>query len=159
MKLTEVGTRVRQRRVALGLSQGRLASMAGLSRATINQLENGSLQDLGYAKLATLLDLIGLRLNASAQPPRRGLLMSSRTASVSYAKPLDPAVLLRALASGKLTDDVVPHVATLLDEAPLSLLVSAVEEAARKENVPARRIWQNVESWAAQLRSPRPVWS
>jgi hypothetical protein len=52
-----------------------------------------------------------------------------------------------------------PHVATLLDEAPLELVVRAVEEAARRERVDPRRIWRNLARWAAELRSPRRVWA
>jgi hypothetical protein len=36
--------------------------MSGLSRATINQLETGSLVDLGATKLIALLDLVGPEL-------------------------------------------------------------------------------------------------
>ena len=46
MNLLEIGTLVRERREALGLSQGRLARLADLSRATINQLENAVVTDL-----------------------------------------------------------------------------------------------------------------
>jgi hypothetical protein len=54
-------------------------------RATINQLETGTLGDLAMTKLASLLDLVGLKLEANARAlPHHGLLMASRTASVSY---------------------------------------------------------------------------
>ena len=56
MNLAEIGPLVQRRRQALGLSQARLAKLAGLSRATINQLETGTLVDLGAAKLFGLLD-------------------------------------------------------------------------------------------------------
>ena len=85
MNLHEIGTLVRERRDTLGLSQDRLAKLAGLSRATINQLETGALVDLGVIKLACLLELVGLTFEAHARAtPHRGLLMASRTASVSY---------------------------------------------------------------------------
>jgi transcriptional regulator with XRE-family HTH domain len=64
MNLADIGQLVHERRQALGLSQARLALMSGLSRATINQLETGSLVDLGAAKLIALLDLVGLNLAA-----------------------------------------------------------------------------------------------
>lgn len=51
----KIGQLVQTRREALGLSQARLALLAGLSRATINPLENGSLVDLGAAKLLALI--------------------------------------------------------------------------------------------------------
>jgi transcriptional regulator with XRE-family HTH domain len=59
MNLVSIGALVKHRRQALGLSQARLARLGGLSRATINQLETGSIEDLGGAKLFALLDLLG----------------------------------------------------------------------------------------------------
>jgi len=99
MNLREIGLLVRARREELGLSQERLAKLAGLSRATINQLETGTLVDLGVTKLKALTDLVGLQLEASRRvPSRHGLLMASRTASVSYKLPLDVRRLAKALA-------------------------------------------------------------
>jgi transcriptional regulator with XRE-family HTH domain len=160
LNLVEVGELVRRRREALGLSQQRLAKLADLSRATINQLETGTLVDLGVRKLANLLNLLGLHLEAGHRDvPRRGLRMASRTASVSCKTQLDPKALARALASGDLPAQWVPHVCTLIDEAPLPILVSAVEEAAQSHGVPAKRVWQHLARWASELRSPRSVWA
>jgi transcriptional regulator with XRE-family HTH domain len=159
MNLREIGLLVRERREALGLSQDRLAKLAGLSRATINQLETGTLVDLGVTKLASLLDLVGLRFEAHARgTPSHGLLMASRTASVSYKAQLDAAQLAKALVTGEVPAELLPHLATFLDEAPLPLVVSAVEEAAKRGRVPPKRIWQHVVRWASDLHSPRRVW-
>lgn len=160
MQLVEIGSAARERREALGLSQAQLAKLAGLSRATINQLENGTLKDLGVAKLANLLGLLGLNLEAKrGAGSTRGLRTASRTASVSYKRALDPGSLAHALASGDIPHGMEPHLMTLLDEAPLQIVVRAVEEAARKERVPPKRIWKNLARWAAELRSPRRVWT
>jgi transcriptional regulator with XRE-family HTH domain len=160
MNLHELGVCVRERREVLGLSQQRLAKLAGLSRATINQLETGTLKDLGVAKLTALMDLVGLQLDAGLRlGQRHGLLMAGRTASVSYKTPLQAAQLARVLASGELPPAWIPHISTLLDEAPLALLVSAVEEASQRTQVPPRQIWRHVARWAKQLHSPRGAWS
>ena len=160
MNLREIGLLVRARREELGLSQERLAKLAGLSRATVNQLETGTLVDLGVAKLKALLDLLGLQFDANRRvPSRRGLLMASRTASVSYRLPLDVRRLAKALATGEVPADLMAHVATFLDEAPLPLVVSAVEEAAERGLVPPKRIWEHVLRWARELNSPRRVWT
>lgn len=159
MQLAEIGGAVRDRREALGLSQQALAKLAGLSRATINQLERGALKDLGVAKLVKVLGLLGLDLDARrSRHPARGLLMASRTASVSYRYALDARSLAHALASGRIRPGMEPHLAVLLDEAPLQIVVMAVEEAARRERVPPKRIWRNLARWAVELRSPRRVW-
>ena len=158
--LIEIGVLVRQRREVLGLSQARLARLAGLSRATINQLETGALVELGVNKLASLMALMGLQLLAGVRETARpGLHSASQTASVSFKVPMPPRELAKALATGDLPPRWLPHVATLLDEAPLPLIVAAVEDAARTQDVPAKVIWQHVVRWAHELRSPRPAWS
>jgi transcriptional regulator with XRE-family HTH domain len=160
MNLLQIGHKVRERRAALGLSQLRLAKLSGLSRSTVNQLENGVLRDLGVAKLMSLLDLLGLSMQARVTSPRRhGLAVASRTASVSYRATMQPLQLARALASGDLPAELLPHVATLPDEAPLPVLTAAVEEAATRCGVPPKRIWQHLLRWAEAMGSPRAVWA
>jgi transcriptional regulator with XRE-family HTH domain len=158
--LHRIGLLVRERRQALGLSQQRLGRLAGLSRATINQLETGALIDLGVAKLAHLMDVVGLQLQAGPRAtPHRGLRMASRSASVSYKTRLDAAQLGRALQTGVLPPQWVAHVSTFIDEAPMPLVVSAVEEAARVGGVPPKRVWGHLARWANELRSPRSAWA
>ena len=160
MNLTEIGQRIRGRREELGLSQDRVAKLGGLSRVTINQLETGSIGDLGGSKLLNLLDLLGLALDAHARPAKgHALRMASRTASVSYKRELSSTELSHALADGALPIGITPHVATLLDEAPLQIIVSAVEEAAYQEHVAPKIIWRHVIRWAHELQSTRKVWA
>jgi len=160
MNLTDIGQQVQARRQALGLSQARLAALCGLSRATVNQLENGSLADLGAAKLIALLDLLGIRLDVGASCGfKHALQLVSQTASVSYRSALQPAALAAALADGVLPVRITPQVATLLDEAPLALIVAAVEEVAKTAGVPPKRLWKHLFQWAQQLHSPRTVWA
>ena len=160
MNLADIGQLVHARRQALGLSQARLALMSGLSRTTINQLETGSLVDLGAAKLIALLDLVGLNLDAGSRKGHAHALQSvSQSASVSYKTLLDPAVLAAALVDGTLPKGITPQIATLLDEAPLSLIVAAVEEVASKTSTPPKLLWKHVFHWARDLHSPRSVWA
>jgi transcriptional regulator with XRE-family HTH domain len=160
MNLADIGQLVHARRTALGLSQARLATMSGLSRATINQLEGGSLVDLGAAKLIALLDLVGINLDAGMRKGHQGALQSvSQSASVSYKTVLNPNALAEAMVDGALPKGITPHVATLLDEAPLSLIVAAVEEVASSRSMNPKRIWKHVFHWAKDLHSPRGVWA
>lgn len=159
MNLTSIGQLVQRRRQALGLSQARLAKLSGLSRATINQLETGTIVDLGAAKLMVLLELLGVTLDASECPVRdNALVLASQTASVSYRERLKPEALATAMVEGRLPAEITPHVATLLDEAPLPIIVGAVEEVARNTQCPAKTIWKHVLQWAHDLQSPRAVW-
>jgi transcriptional regulator with XRE-family HTH domain len=160
MNLADIGHLVQQRRKALGLSQARLASLAGLSRATINQLESGALVDLGAAKLIALLDLVGINLDAGARKGQQHALQSvSQTASVSYKTVLNPKTLAAALVDGELPARITPHVATLLDEAPLPLIVAAIEEVAAQSQSSPKLLWKHLIAWAHALHSPREVWA
>lgn len=160
MNLTDIGHLVQARREALGLSQARLARLAGLSRATINQLENGNLVDLGAAKLMALLDLLGMDLAAQPrEPSTHALALLSQTASVSYKQALPPGDLADALVDGALPSALVPQVATLLDEAPLPLIVAGVAEVAERTHTPPKTLWKHLAAWAQELQSPRAAWA
>ena len=160
MNLADIGQLVHARRTALGLSQARLATMSGLSRATINQLETGSLVDLGAAKLIALLYLIGINLDAGTRKGHQHALQSvSQSASVSYKSALDPAALAAAMVDGALPERLTLHIATLLDEAPLSLIVAAVEEVATASSMSPKLLWKHLFHWAKHLHSPRGVWA
>jgi transcriptional regulator with XRE-family HTH domain len=161
MNLQEIGKLIRARREVLGLSQHRLARLAGLSRTTINLLETGSLADLGIAKVTELLDLLGLVFDAhqSDHPNFNAIRMASKTASVSYKESLTPNELILALATGEIPANRAAHFSTLMDEAPLSLIVSSVEMAALKTTVPTKQIWKHISHWTREFQSPRKCWA
>jgi transcriptional regulator with XRE-family HTH domain len=163
MDLTSIGSAVRERRETLGLTQAQLAHMSSLSRQTIVGLEAGALADLGFNRVAQVLSILGLDTTVpttTARDKKRGLWMAAKTASVSYSKELEPATLSHALASGEVPPTYVAHLAHLLDEAPLPVIVMAIEEAASREHVPPRRVWRNVAKLAKTLAISRQgVWA
>ena len=160
MNLADIGLLVQARREALGLSQARLARLSDLSRATINQLENGSLLDLGTHRLLGLLQLLGMDLTAQTRKPqRKALALLSQTASVSYKTALVPDALAQALVSGDLPDALVAQVSTLIDEAPWPLIVSGIEEVAQRTQTTPKALWKNLTAWAQALQSPRAAWA
>src|ERR1700728_5255965 len=71
LDLTSIGTQIAERRKKLKLSQAALGRKAGVSRATIDALENGRAGELGFAKLTKLLAALGLELNLQAAGSRR----------------------------------------------------------------------------------------
>ena len=78
LELISIGSQIAERRKALKLSQVALARKAGLSRATIDALENGRAGELGFSKLTKLLAALGLEMAlqpASAQRPTLDELM------------------------------------------------------------------------------------
>ncbi len=154
MDLNTVGSAIRTRRDALGITQAKLAQMSGLSRQTIVGLEAGALKDLGFNRVAQVMAILGLDVTPPTKDSRdrkRGLWMAAKTASVSYARELEPDVLGQALATGDVPPLFVAHIAHMLDEAPLPVIVMAVEEAASREHVRPRTVWRNVEKLAKSL--------
>lgn len=145
--LNEIGSVIRQRRQALGLSQSKLAHCCDLSRQTIVSLEKGTLHELGFNRLAQTLAILGLELTAPKPTPHHkqtGLWAAAKTASVSYTPELKPQILADILATGEVPTSYIAHVAYLLDEAPPVVLVRAVESAAHLKKIPARQIWKNI---------------
>jgi len=69
--LLEIGKYIRQERKKRKLSQSKLGELLGMSRTTIGQIENGSIQDVGVRKLIRILDILDLELRvrvASGRP-------------------------------------------------------------------------------------------
>lgn len=69
--LFEIGKHIRQERKKRKLSQATLAKMLGMSRTTIGQIENGTIQDIGIRKLLRILETLDLELRvrmAGARP-------------------------------------------------------------------------------------------
>jgi len=60
--LAEIGQRIASARKERRLTQTELASRAGVSRPTIDLLENGRASEIGYSKLARILAAVGLEL-------------------------------------------------------------------------------------------------
>lgn len=160
MRLSEIGQRIKEQRRALGLTQEQLAKLSELSRTTINQMENGTLVDLGYAKLSHLLAVLGLDLQAKpATGLEHALVVAARTASTSYKKPLAPETLAEMLASGDAPDEYRPHLMTLLDETPLPVVIKAIQEAVQRSPATTpRKVMQHMAKWADELHSYRAVW-
>ena len=72
LNLILLGKKIAERRKKLKLSQTELTRMAGLSRATLDALENGRAGELGFSKVTKLLTALGLELRlqlASSQRP------------------------------------------------------------------------------------------
>lgn len=70
MQLTDLGPIVKEARQRAKLSQAELAAPLGMSRATISALESSRCEELGFAKLAALLDRLGLDLTVIPRSSR-----------------------------------------------------------------------------------------
>ncbi|WP_367849671.1 helix-turn-helix domain-containing protein [Rhodoferax sp. WC2427] len=151
----------------MGLTQLMLAKLCGLSRATVNQVESGTIKDLSMARASRLLEALGLSLVIAPPRPRgrssgpassRALEIAARTASVSYRTSMDAAQLKAVLVDAAQISSVQPHLHALLDEAPVSLLASVVEQLHAEEGVERACLWQRMRELAHQLMSTRALW-
>ena len=121
MSFPEISAEVLQRRLAMGLTQAELATRAGLSRATVNAIENDTVPDIGARKLAGLLEVLGAQLDVTTIPDKRGsdfLKIAATSASVSFRETLNSSVLRKILLTGRVPRRLRPHIRALMNEAP-----------------------------------------
>ena len=71
LDLVSIGNQIAERRKTLKLSQAMLSRKAGVSRATLDALENGRAGELGFSKLTKLLAALGLELKLQAAGSHR----------------------------------------------------------------------------------------
>ena len=130
MHMLELGYRIRRARQAKGLTQGFLAAQAGLSRITLNQLENGLSKDLGIKKVQSVLSYLGLELSlqVAKSPSQSFVRIAATTANVSFKSLLTEDELVRALLTGKIPPSKRPHFRVLLEEASPTLIKGLIDE-------------------------------
>lgn len=78
LNLPSIGSEIARRRRVLRLRQIDLARKAGVSRATVDALENGRLGELGFIKITKILAVVGLDLKLGAATTRRPTLEELR---------------------------------------------------------------------------------
>jgi len=69
--LPSLGAQIAEHRKRLKLTQAELARRAGISRATVDALENGRAGELGFSKVTKLLAALGLELTLQTASSRR----------------------------------------------------------------------------------------
>lgn len=69
--LFRIGEHIRTARKQKCISQQTVAAALGMSRTTIGQIENGTVQDIGVRKLIRILEYLGLelRVRPAGAPP------------------------------------------------------------------------------------------
>jgi len=86
-QMTDLGERIRARRRELGLSQGRLAQMAGITASAISQIESGAIRTLKndtLSNLAVALEITALELMAGLQSDAPALSSDEQRLLESY---------------------------------------------------------------------------
>lgn len=69
--LFAIGAQIKAARKLRKVSQSEMARALGMSRTTIGQIENGTVQDIGVRKLIRILEYLELelRVRPSGRPP------------------------------------------------------------------------------------------
>ena len=99
-----------------------------------------------------------LGLNSDTLAPlsfKPWLSMAAQTSSVSYRGVLTPEILLAVLVCGEVPVEFQAHLIHFLNEAPMQLVVMAVEQAAQQSGVPIARIWHSVAQINKMLQGRR----
>jgi len=144
MELSEIGNRIRSERRRKGLSQARLAEEAGLSRATLNGLERGTVRELGFIKLDAILGILGLELAPTRARKGAGpspVLMKRMAQRYVWWQPPDASgadprrVIAQVMDIGTLDD-----IQTLAGAAGRNALISVLKHA--------RPGWFRPRSWS-----------
>ncbi|MBI5511718.1 MAG: helix-turn-helix domain-containing protein [Deltaproteobacteria bacterium] len=133
MYLFELGTKLREARLGGARTQSALATVAGLGRTTVNQLEAGVVPDLGVKKVIRLLRAVGLDLAvvpAARKPTPDFLRMACVSANVSFKNELTPEDLAQALLTGKAPRGFRPHIRAVFEEVPREVLLGALSQLA-----------------------------
>jgi transcriptional regulator with XRE-family HTH domain len=163
--LFELGQAVRVRRSDMGLTQQNVAKLSGLSRTTVNQIENGAIQDLSIKRATRLVDALGLKMSiaqarklAPTDSASTALQKACRVSGISYKLAIGPEVLKQALLSGEIPDAFRPHVRAVLEEAPIALLAAVAEQLSFEEHVERSAVWGQMRTMARALQSYREVW-
>ena len=71
LDLSTLGEESAKRRKTLKLSQTELSRRAGVSRETIDALENARIGELGFSKVTRLLNVLGMELRLEPTRSRR----------------------------------------------------------------------------------------
>lgn len=83
--LFKIGEEIRKERKRRKISQETMARDLGMGRATISQIESGSVQEIGVRKVIRILDYLGLelRVRPAGAPPTLDELRSETQSPVS----------------------------------------------------------------------------
>lgn len=161
MELSQIGPLVRAQRKACGLSQKDVARLAGLSRATINYLENDPEMDLGATKLLVVLKILGIAVTATPRPPDDDVRLLDEVLAelASQDGAVTRDVLVEAIVTGRAPNAHRRALATALGQASPAVVVAAVRLATSTGDVAAKDAWKHLRALADALEISGPSWT
>lgn len=162
MNLSELGSVIKEYRVASGLSQNELAALSSVSRSTLIALEKGQLKELGASKLFVITDLLGIGLSYNRKTPSFNDAMDIKKAinssNVSYYTQLSPELLEKALLEGKIPKGYEGNFLHFIDEVPVPTILGVIRSVAARKHKKPKEIWHKAYALAQQVKSPRSLW-
>jgi transcriptional regulator with XRE-family HTH domain len=160
MKVAAVGSVIRAYRKASGVSQKDLASMVGISRATLNYLESGRDLEIGAGKLLALLDLLGVPFGLPPGVDREhddDVLEQAAKAASGKSK-LPRKLVVEALATGRVPEGSDGALASLLEETPEPAILAIVRAVSAGSGQTPKAVWKNGRTVAKAVGCTRRVW-
>lgn len=147
LNLKTAGLQIKQFRLKAGISQAELASLADVSRATINGLENGTINEIGVNRLNRIVSVCQALNRAPdvALPPTR------KSASLDLSFPYDwsnsampDALLIDKVVERGLFEDLA-KVATRFGTTPLRHAIAKFTAKNRAAAPALNRMLGNIE--------------
>lgn len=133
MYLIQLGQQLRALRKSAGLTQAQLAQLAGLARETVSRIENGTYNDLGFKKVATLLELVGAQLAVAARQSPSAPDFVKRavsTANVSLRNRLYADELIQALVTGTVPPGKAAHLQAIYEDLSTENRTALIDQVA-----------------------------
>lgn len=159
MKVSEVGGVVRAYRKATGVSQKELASLIGISRATLNYLESGRDIEIGASKLLALLTLLGIPFSVpDAVDREHDDKVLDRSVKAVKGK-LSRKVVVEAFATGRPPAGSESALLRLLEEASDEAAFAIIRAVSGGSGQPPKAVWKHARALARTLGSARALWS
>lgn len=165
-EFAEIGWAVRTRRTDMGLTQAHVADLCGLSPATVELLESGSINELDWAHAVRLLSVLGLGIHVSNPRSTRrqreertpALEVAARSASTSYREVLSAEELRKALLTTTYPKNFAPHMRAFLDEAHVSQIADVVEQLHHETGINRIDLWRRMRDMARAVNTTQDIW-
>ena len=160
MDLIHIGNSIKQYRIASGMSQHELAELASISRATLNYLECGKINELGATKLFNIMDILGMSFNMQNAVTADWSVLNKviKSANVSYQQSLSTSQLEQALINGEIPKGFEGNMLYVIDELSEPMILETIRAVAAKNNIKPRQVWLKTLHLAQQVQSPRRLW-
>jgi transcriptional regulator with XRE-family HTH domain len=160
MTLEDFGQTMREARLSAGLTQSQIAAAIGVSRATINYIENGK-QDVSFATILAICEVLGLQINATIRPNRpnhSALNWVVSSANTSYRNELTITKLVDALTTGAIEEEFYPQLAYIINEVSQPRQIQMIKEIAVRRHLTTKQVLTHFKFFAKKLGYPSSGW-